>query len=198
MIFIGISSKLSGTCQSAYMAKETIDSQMIHIVDSETVSYAMALLVMEAVKLREKGLSAGEIVKIIEGLKKRLVLIAGVETLKYLKMGGRLSAASAALGEFLNIRPIISVVEGKVIAIAKARGRKAVFKQMLKEMEKDGVDKAYPFCFGHSNAPEILKECRDFFAPYVDEDNLIIENIGCVVGTHAGPGAVGIGYVKKL
>lgn len=197
MVYLGISSELSGTMQSAYLARNTLDSPDIHILDTKTTTFSLALLVEEAVKLRDAGHSAQEIASRIDALSRRTSLIACVDTLKYLKMGGRLSAASAAVGEILSIRPLISLVQGKVEAVGKARGRKAAFKSMLKLVEKEGVDEDYPVSFGHSNSPEILQECLDFFAPYVDTKNALICNIGCTIGTHAGPGAVGIGYIRR-
>lgn len=197
VVYLGISSELSGTYQSAYLAKVLLPDASIHIIDTHTVTFALGLLVEIAVSLRDKGLSAEKIAENIRELSTRTRLVAAVDTLKYLKMGGRLSAASAVVGSLLNISPIVSVVNGKVQAIGKARGRKAAFRFMLRELQNDRRDEDYPVSFGHSHAPERLMECMEFFAPHVDTACAVIGNIGCIVGTHAGPGAVGIAYIIK-
>jgi DegV family protein with EDD domain len=189
-----ISSDLSGTCQSALMARDMVGSENIHIVDTRSVTFALGLLVEEAVRLRDSGKTAAEIADVITGLSRRLCLVAAVSTLKYLKMGGRLSATSAVVGGLLNINPIVSVQNGKVEAIGKTRGRKAAFQFMLKYLQQNPADPGYPVAFGHSNDPEALSACMEFFSAYVDTKSCVVGDIGSIVGTHAGPGATGIAY----
>ncbi len=192
-----LSGELSGTCQSARIAADMVDSERVHILDSRNVTFSLGLLVKQAARLRDKGLSAREIAEHIESLTGRLRLVAVVDTLKYLKMGGRLSTASAVVGGILGINPLIALVDGKVEAIGKVRGRRAAFEFMAKYLQEHPVDTEYPVAFGHSNAPALMEECRDYFAPLVGTDWLEYSSIGCIVGTHAGPGATGFAYVEK-
>ncbi len=195
VVGIFLSSKMSGTCQSALIAREMVDQEKIFVVDSHTVTFALGLMVTEAVKLRDQGLSAGEIAARMEELSHKVRLLAMVDTLKYLKMGGRISAATAAVGGLLGINPIISVGDsGTVESAGKARGRKAAFRWIAGRMEQEPADPAHGISFGHSNAPEAMEECISFFADRLDTEHALRSDIGAVVGTHAGPGAAGIAY----
>ena len=151
----------------------------------------------EAVRLRNDGLSAAEIACRIRDLVPRLRLLAVVDTLKYLKMGGRLSATSAAVGSLLGIKPIVSVIGGRVEAVGKARGRKAAFQMILQMLHENPPNPDYPVCFGNSNAPEALQACISYFSPHLPNRNFITGDLGCVIGTHAGPGAVGFAYIAE-
>ena len=124
-------------------------------------------------------------------------LLAVVDTLKYLKMGGRISGASAVLGGMLGITPILKVQHGVVEAAAKVRGRKAAFQWMDRRMEQERPDLTLPVAFGHSDAPAVLAECRAHFVEKLDLTSWRESDIGSVVGTHAGLGAAGIAYFVK-
>ena len=197
VIAILLSSTLSGTVQSAQIAKELLGSDRIHIVDSRTVTVALSLLVLEAVRLRDRGLSCQEIVETLEALKGRVAIYATVGTLKYLKMGGRLSASTAIIGELLNIRPVVSVVDGQVKAVGKVRGQRAAFQWIAKRLQEVPYDPAYPPIFAHSGAPELGEELRRFLSQAYPLKGAPLMEIGAVVGTHAGPGATGIAYVAR-
>jgi len=193
-----ISSDLSGTCQSAFMARDMVDPDKIFVVDTRNVTFALGLLVEEAVSMRDAGKDAAQIAAEIDALSRRLCLIAVVSTLKYLKMGGRLSTTSALVGGLLNINPIVSIIDGKVEAIGKARGRKAAFEFILRHIQQNPPDPDYPVAFGHSNDPDALASCMSYFAPYLNTEKPLVGDIGSIVGTHAGPGAVGIAYIKAI
>ena len=197
IVGIFISGAMSGTCQSALIARDMVDGEdRIHVVDSRTVTFALGLLVEVAASLRDQGLSAGELATRLEELAGRLRLLAVVDTLKYLKMGGRISTASAVVGALLNISPIITIEHGLVEGIGKARGRKAAFQWIAKGMEKEAPDLSLPVACGHSNAPEAMAECQAFFADMIGAATVYASDIGSVVGTHAGPGATGIVYFR--
>ena len=125
VVALFIASKLSGTCQSAMIAREMVDPDHIFVIDSDTVTFGLGLLVEMAARLRDQGLSAREIAEELERLKARQRFYAVVETLKYLKMGGRISGAAAVVGGMLGITPILDIRDGVVQAAGKARGRKA-------------------------------------------------------------------------
>lgn len=195
IIGIFISSKLSGTYQSACIVQQTLSSGRIYIVDSKSTTFGLALLVYEAIKQRDKGVPAKDIYDSLMLLRDKIEFYAVVDTLKYLKMGGRLSSSAAILGGMLNIKPLVSIIDGEVKSPEKARGQIAAFASIAEKLKERVPDRNYPILFGHSNDPKLM----DDFIKYISESNNIkpdfIFEIGCVVGTHAGPGCVGLAYV---
>ena len=147
-----------------------------------------------------QGASAREIAARLEELSQRVRLLAVVDTLKYLKKGGRISATAAVVGGMLGINPIIGLglkEKGVVECPAKARGKKAAFRWLTEEFRRVPPDPAYRVSFGHSDSPSALAECRAAFQDLVDLDRALVGDIGAVVGTHAGPGAAGIAYIAQ-
>jgi DegV family protein with EDD domain len=197
IICITISSHQSGTYQSAVAALEMVPNAKIRLIDSKNATFGLGLLVEEAVKLRDKEESAEFIENEIRRLIEKVRLIAAVDTLKYLKMGGRISGASAAVGNLLGIRPIISIIGGKVEAIGKARGKSAAMKEILANYEKDPADGSHFIAFGHAGAPDMLEECMETFSSVLNVEKALTSEIGSTVGTYAGPGAAGIAYIAK-
>lgn len=195
---IFISSELSGTCQSAQIAREELDSEDVFVVDSRTVTFSLGLLVAEAARLRSQGLSAGELAAEITALREKLRLYAVVDTLKYLKMGGRISAATAVVGGVLGITPIIAIEDGKVESAGKTRGRKAGIQWMRERALEEDIDLTHGVVFGHTDCPEALEAVANAFSDVAARAPAVYRSdIGAVVGTHAGPGAAGIGYFVK-
>lgn len=197
VVGIFIASELSGTCQSAGIARDMVAEDQIFVVDSTTVTFGLGLLVECASILRSQGLSAREIAAEVEKLAKRLRFYAVVGTLKYLKMGGRISAATAVVGGMLGITPILNIRDGVVEAAAKSRGRKAAYQWMEAKILKEPVDTSLPVAFGHADAPAMMEECIDYFMERVPGMSITRSDIGAVVGTHAGPGCTGIAYFVK-
>lgn len=197
VVGIFLSALLSGTCQSASIARDMVDEDRIHVVDSGTVTFALGLLVEVACTLRDQGKSAKEIADEIRRVLPRVRILAVVDTLKYLKMGGRISGAAAVVGGMLGITPILAVKDGVVESPAKTRGRKAAFNWMDKCLLEEPVDASLPVAFGHSDAPEALQDTIAHFTALLGGAKSEISNIGSVVGTHAGPGAAGIAYFVK-
>ena len=150
-----------------------------------------------AARLRDQGLSAREIAEELERLKARQRFYAVVETLKYLKMGGRISGAAAVVGGMLGITPILDIRDGVVQAAGKARGRKAAYQWMEKKIAAEPVDTSLPVSFGHADAPQIMAECEAYFQARIPGMEVLESSIGSVVGTHAGPGCAGISYFVK-
>lgn len=197
VVGIFISSELSGTYQSALAAREKDVQDKIYVIDSRSAAYSLALLVREAIRLRDAGKSAKEIDAAVRALVKRVRLMAVVDTLKYLRMGGRISNTTAFVGGLLGINPIISVTKGKVESIGKARGMKAGLKFIGDQLVSDPPDLNYLFAFGHTSAPKALREAVDYFTNIHGVVNYFEADIGITVGTHIGPGAVGIAYIAK-
>ncbi len=197
VIGIFISSDLSGTYHSAEVARDIVASERVHIIDSRTATFALALLVREAIRMRDAGKPAAEIADAIRELVGRIRLFAVIDTLKYLRMGGRVSNTTAFVGGLLGITPIIAVKNGLVEPVGKARGMKPGFGFVAGELEADPFDPDYLFAFGHSNAPDALGEIVRLFTGRFDITDYFTSDIGITVGTHVGPGAAGIAYIAR-
>ena len=194
---IFISSDLSGTYQSACLAALDVEEETgkkLYMVDSRSASIGTALLIREAVKLRDAGVNAADIAAACTEMSKYIKLTAVVGSLKYLKMGGRLSGAAAFAGTMLHITPVVSIEDGKVVVIGKTRGKKAAEKLMHDKLIQDGLD----FMFGHINCSESLETFINKSLTYISDvnGNVGVSSIGCSVGTHVGPGTYGIAYVE--
>jgi DegV family protein with EDD domain len=197
IVGIFISSEMSGTYQSAVVAWEQVNTEKIHVIDSRSATFELALLVHEAVRCSDKGMNSKEIAERIQSLIKRIRLFAVIDTLKYLKMSGRISTATAFVGGVLGINPIIAIINGKVESVGKSRGRKAGLKIMDDLIAADPPDTDYSTVFGHSNAPEALKTTEEYFVKSYNISDYFEIEMGITVGTHVGPGAAGIAYIAK-
>lgn len=198
IIGLFLSSKMSGTYQSALLAKELVGADNIYIVDTLTVTFALALLVEEAAKMRGTGLlTAAEIAQKMTELAPRSVLWACIEDLKYLKMGGRLSPTSAFFASILGICPVITIKNGLVETVGKARGRAAAFKLIDGLLQKTEISSDYGVSLGHTNAPQVLESFESYFKDALKKREVHPCEIGSIVGTHVGPGACGISYIAK-
>ncbi|WP_040193928.1 DegV family protein [Clostridium culturomicium] len=195
VIVITLSSTLSGTYQSAMLAKSMCEYDKIHVIDSETVTLSLKILIDYAVKLRNEGLSFEELISELETSKKRIKLFAVVGTLEYLKKGGRLSSTAAIAGTLLGIKPIVKVEDGSVLMAAKARGTNSAFNKISSLIEENGgIDMSMPYTLGYSGSPESLDAFKPFIEKAFNLSNSPISIIGSTVGVHAGPGACGIAY----
>lgn len=197
IVILPISKEMSGTYNSALLAKEQFPGAPIYVVNTLNVTFALALLVDLAVKMRDEGLDARTIAGRLDELKDRVKLYAVIGDLKYLRLGGRLSSASAVVGTLLGVKPIICIREGKVIGIDKARGMKAGYRSVVSYAQKEGIDKNYPIYFGHSNIPSAMKELEAAAAESLTLGEVHEIDIGPIVGTHAGPGATGIAFIAQ-
>ena len=194
---IFLSGNLSGTCQSARIAAANIGSDKISIFDSKNVTIGLAVLLMEAVRLRDEGLSAKEIKAKLEEIKPKVKLVAMFSTLKYLSMGGRLSKTSATIGSLLGIMPLLAIEEGSVSVIGKVKGKKAAYKFIKDFFEENPADTTKTFAYAHSNSVSDLGDFKALMGDSVKNSNVITCDVGCVIGTHAGPGAVAIAYIGE-
>lgn len=198
-VVITVSSKLSGTYQSAVIAAEDYDN--VYIVDGGTVAIGGGILVERALELAKDGLSAKEIAEELEQEKEKIVIVALVDTLEYLKRGGRISKTVAFAGGLLNIKPVLSVVCGEINMLGKARGSKQGNNLLVQEIEKaGGVDFTRPVLLGYTGISDalLLKYIED--SKHIWErglSNVRYATIGSVIGTHAGPGAVAVAFFKK-
>ena len=198
-VVITLSSKFSGTYQSATIA--AADYENIYIVDSTSAAMGSGILVEMAFRLLDEGKTAEEIVKALEEEKKKIVVVALVDTLEYLKKGGRISSAVAFAGGVLNIKPVLSVIDGEINMLGKARGSKMGNNLLVQEIDKaGGIDFSKPVLLGYSGISDalLLKYIED--SRHIWEGNLQevrYTTVGSVIGTHAGPGAVVVAFFKN-
>lgn len=197
IVGIFISSELSGSLQSAFVAKDAFPKKHIHLIDSRQVTFGLAALVYAAIGFRDAGDSAHQIVEKIEEAKKRLVLHAVIDDLKYLKLGGRLSSTSAAVGSLMHLKPLIAIQDGKVVVVHKAFGLTRAFDWMTDQYLAAQVDTSLPQFYGHSDAFETLEKFIKFSGKRTSFPSDRVFPIGITVGTHAGPGCVGFCYFVK-
>ena len=198
-VVLTLSGRLSNTAQSAMVAARNTDQQRIQVVDSGSVSLASGILLREAVRLRSSGeSSAAVIAEHLRALASRLRLFAVVDTLKYLRMGGRLSSGAAFVGEVLNIIPLIRLVGGQVEVFGRVRGEKKAIRSLLTQVAEDPPDFSYEIVFGHTDAPERLARYMEIICPQLGDDLAYRSgSVGSIIGTHAGPGAVGLAYIAR-
>ena len=198
VIAVLISGSLSGTIQSAMLAKSMAEYENIYIIDSKTATLGMRILVDRAVVMREQGCEAEEIVEELEQLKGRFRIYAGLDTLEYLYNGGRLSRSQAHIGNLVNLKPVIAVTcDGGVEVCSKQIGMRHAYKQIGKFIEEDRPDEMYPVYYIYSYDK---KNCVGFIQSLqkkgLDFGTPRIRGIGPTIGAHIGPGAFGVVYVK--
>lgn len=197
LIYFALSSALSGTFQSAQIAKGLVDYPGIYLVDTCTVSYGIGIIAEQAVRMRDAGARAVEIVQAAEELKKKIRIIAAVDTLEYLYRGGRLSRGAAAVGSVAGVKPIITVSqEGSVSILGKSLGTGRAMKQLIKMLAGIEIDERYPidtlFTFGETNCADLEKQLTN--EGYRLGSRL---QIGSAIGAHVGPGAYGVLFVER-
>ena len=198
-VVITLASQLSGTCQSARIAAE--DYENIYVVDSGSVTLGTGILAEYALRCACSGMAADEIAALLEGKKEDICLIAMLDTLEYLKKGGRISAAVAFAGGLLNIKPVVNVKDGVIHMLGKARGSKQGNNLLVQEIGKTGgIDFEMPILLGYSGLSDtLLKKYITDSAPLWENgvEALRYNSIGSVVGTHAGPGAIAAAFFHK-
>ncbi len=194
LVVITIASQLSGTYQSATIAAEDFPGQ-VYVVDSRTATIGSGILAEYALELAEQGRTGQQILEELILVRKNICLYAVVDTLEYLKRGGRLNSAVAAVGGLLNIKPILSVSEGVVHVQTMARGVKKAF-SMLTDLSKEaGIDPARPILLGYSGSEENLQKYRA--SADLWSDDVPSAMVGAAIGTHAGPGAIAAAFFRK-
>ena len=200
VIVITISSKLSNTYNSAYLASQEFDDH-IYVVDSLTATAGEKILCEYALRLIKDGLNAKEIVDKLNQIKDKIRILAVVGTLEYLKKGGRISKATAFAGELLNIKPVISVENGEVKLVGKARGSKKANNLLNELIDKKGsIDFNMPYTTLYSGLSDLMlkkyiEDEKDLWQN--NTDSLPICNVGSTIGTHVGPGAIGVVFFAK-
>ncbi len=196
LIYLCLSSRLSGTYQGALIAKEMVDYDNIYIIDTLSVTHVIGVLAKYARNLINQGFNAGEIVDKCEELKSKIKLYAGVDTLEYLYKGGRLSKASATVGELTGIKPIITVSDGRVEVVAKALGKMRAMNTVLEKIKSHKLSSDFPiyslYTYGTENCEALEERLKQ--NGYNIADRL---QVGSTIGAHVGPGVYAVMFVEK-
>lgn len=196
---ITISSKLSGTYQSAMIAAAGHSS--VYVVDSENASVGCGILVGLALRYLRDGMTASAIAEKLQEDKKKIVVIALLDTLEYLKRGGRISKAAAFAGGLLNIKPVISIADGEIQLLGKARGSKMGNNLLAQQIQKvGGIDFTKPVLLGYTGLSDVLLQKYIEDSSYLwsaSLDAVRYVSIGSVIGAHAGPGAIAVAFFRK-
>lgn len=199
-VVITVASKLSGTYQSAMIAAAEYP-ESIFVVDSQTVAIGAGILAEYALQLAESGMEAKEVATQLESERENVCLIAMLDTLEYLKKGGRISKTAAIAGGVLNLKPVVCVKDGEILTLGKARGSKQGNNLLVTEIQKTGgVDFEKPIMLGYTGLSDVLlqkyiEDSKELWEEGTDE--LRSTPIGSVVGTHAGSGAVAAAFFKR-
>lgn len=194
-----LSSGVSGCFQSACIAAESFDS--VNVIDTRQFCISEYILVEHAVQCRDRGLSAAETAEIIRGETEKAHVIAMFNTLEYLKLGGRLSSAGAFAGNLLSLKPVLTIEDGIVRVIGKARGSRNGSNLLRESVEKlGGIDFTRPVCLGYTGfSKELLqKYVQDSSYLYAGHEDLLkTVSVGSAIGTYAGPGAIAIAFFTE-
>ncbi|WAM33415.1 DegV family protein [Caldicellulosiruptor morganii] len=198
VVSIHLSAKLSGTYNSACIARDMLDSSKIFVIDGKTASIGTGILAVIAKRLADEGKSAREIAEIIEQKTKTIRHLFAVETLEYLKKGGRISPAKATLGNILNIKPILHLVDGVVEPFDKVRGMKRALPRIIEEVKSKRLDLTKQLCgLSYAGSLDEAQEYVDLIKSELMPGELIVTQIGSVIGTYVGPGTVAFIFFEE-
>ncbi len=200
LILLSISSGVSGSFQSANIAASEFEDG-IYVIDTRQVCISEFVIVQRALQMRDAGMGAKEIVEAITKELNKVHVIAAFDTLEYLKLGGRLSSAAAFAGNLLMIKPVITIEDGVVKVIGKARGSRNSHNMLMEFVNKTGgIDFDKPICLAYSGTSD------DMLKKYVEDSKILYEGnedklqyavVGATIGTYAGPGAIALAYFEK-
>lgn len=198
VLVLTLSGGLSGTVESARVAEKLSGYERIFIVDTHQAIMAQRMVVEYAVKLRREGAGTEEIVQKIEEIRDQIVVCGVVDTLVYLKMGGRIPAGLAVIGEALHIKPVIVLEDTILKTMAKVRGRKAGVDKLYARMESDGIDPEFPVYFGYTSSRSIVEDfMRQTQKKYDLKGECRLYPIGGIIGTHCGTDCIAVSYKKQ-
>lgn len=194
IISIHISSGLSGTVNSALKAKERFGDK-VKVIDSKSISLGIGLQVIEAAKKAIDGIDSARIIERVEDIKNRTELLFTLNTLKYLEKGGRIGKVSSLLGSFLNIKPIVRVVDGIYVPAGKTRSQKQSIIKIVEVMETLlNHKKPESIVIGHGQGYEMAMELKKLVESKFEKAVDFLTDTGPVIGVHTGPGTLGIAF----
>ena len=193
IVSVHLSSKVSGTYNSALMAAKGIDEKAIDVVDSLSTSMALGFMALEAAKLARAGKDRATITERLRALVPKARVICVVDTLTYLERGGRIGRARALLGSLLNVKPILQLKDGEVVPLGRARGRPQALTRLVELLERDGHVSQLAIMHGAARAD--AEQLRERVAASYPGLDILLTEIGAVLGTHTGPGVIGFTYL---
>lgn len=200
-IYIALSSDLSGTYQAAVLAQSQVTEDYpdfdLRIIDSRHASLGIGLMVREAIQMQEDGFEIDEICDRVLFMSQQVTSIFTVEDLNYLAEGGRLSKSSAFLGGLLNIHPLLEVVDGKLEAKEKFRGRKRVLNRMYERLSEAQDITEQTVLIVHTNDTEVVNEMKEHIQTHFQPKEVLDYPIGAVVSAHTGLGTIGLFFMNK-
>jgi len=199
MLAVLVSTKLSGTIASAIQAKDQMPDVTLEIVDSNTIAMALGFHALTAARAANDGASLEECKALAEKAREHTGVVFAVDTLEFLHRGGRIGGANRFLGTALNIKPLLEVVGGRVEAIERVRTRKKSINRLL-ELVEERIAGRTPLRLAtlHANAPDEAKELLIRAEEMFDVEESFLTEVSPVVGTHAGPGTVGLAYMAGM
>lgn len=202
VVVITLSSKLSGTNGSALTAAANFD-EGVYVVDSKSVTVGERILVDYALRLVGEGLGAADIACALEQAREDIHVVGLLDTLEFLRRGGRIPASAAALGKLLSIKPVITITDGVVELLGKARGSKNGHNLLTQQVEAaGGIDFSMPIELAYAGLDDALlrkyvEDSRHIWEGHVELDNLPVHTVGATIGTHVGPGAIALAFFKR-
>lgn len=204
IIYLSLSSELSGTYESALIAKKELEEKYsnadINIIDTKSVSGGQGFLVLEVAKMLEKNIDKELILKTLDNMIENIEHIFTIDNIEYLYRGGRVSRAQNIMGGLLDIKPILCVREGKLVPVEKVRGKNKVLKSMVDMVErikKDTKFEEQTIIIIHGNDLESAEKLKEMIIESLGARDVLINSIGAVIGAHAGPGTLGVFFLKK-
>jgi DegV family protein with EDD domain len=194
-----ISSKLSGTFQSATLAAAEDDGDRIRLVDTESASVGIGMLALAIQDVLTRGTTDEEIEALAARYRERAAILFTVDTLEFLAKGGRIGRARAMMGSLLNVKPILAIEEGEVVPVGRVRGRGKAFEEFRKRFEDATTDgPGLGVAIAHAEAEEAVEQLREIVLGNRPQAEVkLVSSLGAVVGTHAGPGTVGFFWFQE-
>lgn len=193
VVAVLISSKVSGTYGAAEMAAKAVDEDHIEVIDSLTTSMALGFLAMEGARLASSGASRSQVAGHIRELVPKAKVLAAIDTLTYLERGGRIGRARALLGSLLNFKPLITLQDGEVAPLGRARGHAQAINKLVELLGRDG--KLSNLAVLHGGARAEAEQLRDRVAGNYPGLDIPLAETGAVIGTYTGPGVIGFVYL---
>jgi DegV family protein with EDD domain len=193
VVAVLISGKVSGTVGAASTAARSVDGEHIDVIDSFTTSMALGFLAIEAARLAKTGADRKLVAELVRELVPRARVLAAVDTLTYLEKGGRIGRARALLGSLLNVKPLITLQDGEVAPLGRARGRPQAIDRLVELLQRDG--KLSHLAVLHGGAPTDAQRLKERVAGNYPELEIPIAETGAVIGTYTGPGVIGFTYL---
>jgi DegV family protein with EDD domain len=193
IVCVNLSSKMSATMQSAQIASKSLDGVCpVRVFDSESASMGIGMLALRAARLANDGADVDTIVTALEDARTRAHALFTLDTLEYLRKGGRIGGAQALLGSMLSIKPVITVKDGEVSPVAKVRTRSKALRHVVDQVKERPVESLFVM---HANAPDVDAFVA-MFEPIVENAEIVVGEIGPVVGVHTGPGVIGVTWFE--